>query len=61
MDEENKHELTMRRPSAWSLWGWIVIAMGLFSGACLLALELLFDAASYLGALYILFALVIAL
>jgi hypothetical protein len=42
------------------MWGWVLIGMGLFSGVFLLVLEILLDAASYLGALYLLFSLVVA-
>ncbi len=48
-----------RRRNWWMLTGSILTGMGFFSSACLIVLEAMLEAAPYLGALYLLFALVI--
>jgi len=60
MSEVSEGSATAHGTGWWSLAGWILIALGFFGGVFLLILEVLLEAASYLGALYILFALVVA-
>jgi len=59
MSEASGGSPTRRPRNWWILSGWILIALGLFGGGFLLVLETALHAAPYLGALYILFALVI--
>ena len=61
MSEASERPSTKGRRNWWILAGSILIAMGLFSGVFLVVLEAILDAAPYLGALYLLFALVIAI
>ena len=61
MSEASEHSSTARRRNWWILTGSILAAMGLFSSVFLVVLEVILDAAPYLGALYLLFALVIVI
>jgi nitrate/TMAO reductase-like tetraheme cytochrome c subunit len=61
MNEVSEHSSTPHRPNWWILTGSILAAMGFLSNVFLIVLEAIFDAAPYLGALYLLFALVIVI
>ena len=61
MSKASERSTTGHRQNWWILAGSILIAMGLFSGVFLVVLEAMLEAAPYLGALYILFALVITI
>ena len=61
MSEASDQTSTGRRRNWWVWSAWFLAAIGLFGIAFLIVLEAILDAAPYLGALYFLFALMIAL
>jgi nitrate/TMAO reductase-like tetraheme cytochrome c subunit len=60
MSEASDQTSTGRRRNWWVWSAWFLTAIGLFGIAFLIVLEAILDAAPYLGALYLLFALMIA-